>query len=136
MTNYSDIMSPQQFVNGEVWVCNSDGYVGQVCLISMVPEAQSKASLSVCSVRILCLAAVPGGRLLNKQGNLNNHNKVADVMEFNPKKIKSRNRPLKKSLPSESDDDDPHNNAANIMAFDSSDDEDTESPYIGKKQSS
>ncbi|XP_065667307.1 MATH and LRR domain-containing protein PFE0570w isoform X2 [Hydra vulgaris] len=127
--NYSD-MSPQQSINGEVWVCNSDGYVGQVCLISMVPEAQSKASLSVCSVRILCLAAVPGGRLLNKYRNSSNQSK-SNAIDFNPKKIRSRNGSIKKSLPSESDDDDLHNNAANIMAFDSSDDEEMESPYMG-----
>ena len=25
---------------GDIWVCNSDGYVGHFCLVSMVPEAQ------------------------------------------------------------------------------------------------
>ena len=27
-------------VGGDIWVCNSDGYVGHFCLVSMVPEAQ------------------------------------------------------------------------------------------------
>ncbi|KAM8821604.1 rho guanine nucleotide exchange factor 17 [Eudromia elegans] len=44
----------------EVWVCNSDGYVGQVCLLSMRKEPTVEACIAVCSARILCIAAVPG----------------------------------------------------------------------------
>ncbi|XP_077197324.1 rho guanine nucleotide exchange factor 17 [Paroedura picta] len=44
----------------EVWVCNSDGYVGQVCLLSIRREPIVEACIAVCSARILCIASVPG----------------------------------------------------------------------------
>uniref|UniRef100_A0A670HL42 Rho guanine nucleotide exchange factor 17 n=1 Tax=Podarcis muralis TaxID=64176 RepID=A0A670HL42_PODMU len=44
----------------EVWVCNSDGYVGQVCLLSVKKEPIVEACIAVCSARILCIASVPG----------------------------------------------------------------------------
>ncbi|XP_016063968.1 PREDICTED: rho guanine nucleotide exchange factor 17 [Miniopterus natalensis] len=44
----------------EVWVCNSDGYVGQVCLLSLHAEPDVEACIAVCSARILCIGAVPG----------------------------------------------------------------------------
>ncbi|KAM5182052.1 rho guanine nucleotide exchange factor 17 isoform 2-T2 [Mantella aurantiaca] len=44
----------------EVWVCNSDGYVGQVCLLSIRNEPTVEACIAVCSARILCIASVPG----------------------------------------------------------------------------
>ncbi|XP_063160823.1 rho guanine nucleotide exchange factor 17 [Candoia aspera] len=44
----------------EVWVCNSDGYVGQVCLLSIKKEPIVEACIAVCSARILCIASVPG----------------------------------------------------------------------------
>uniref|UniRef100_A0A6I8QL20 Rho guanine nucleotide exchange factor 17 n=1 Tax=Xenopus tropicalis TaxID=8364 RepID=A0A6I8QL20_XENTR len=44
----------------EVWVCNSDGYVGQVCLLSIKNEPSVEACIAVCSARILCIASVPG----------------------------------------------------------------------------
>ncbi|XP_038617610.1 rho guanine nucleotide exchange factor 17 [Tachyglossus aculeatus] len=44
----------------EVWVCNSDGYVGQVCLLSIRQEPTVEACIAVCSARILCIASVPG----------------------------------------------------------------------------
>uniref|UniRef100_A0A8D0BBV4 Rho guanine nucleotide exchange factor 17 n=1 Tax=Salvator merianae TaxID=96440 RepID=A0A8D0BBV4_SALMN len=44
----------------EVWVCNSDGYVGQVCLLSVRKEPLVEACIAVCSARILCIASVPG----------------------------------------------------------------------------
>ncbi|XP_068122735.1 rho guanine nucleotide exchange factor 17 isoform X2 [Hyperolius riggenbachi] len=44
----------------EVWVCNSDGYVGQVCLLSIKNEPTVEACIAVCSARILCIASVPG----------------------------------------------------------------------------
>ncbi|XP_010151609.1 PREDICTED: LOW QUALITY PROTEIN: rho guanine nucleotide exchange factor 17, partial [Eurypyga helias] len=44
----------------EVWVCNSDGYVGQVCLLGIRKEPTVEACIAVCSARILCIASVPG----------------------------------------------------------------------------
>uniref|UniRef100_A0A4W4HN14 Rho guanine nucleotide exchange factor 17 n=1 Tax=Electrophorus electricus TaxID=8005 RepID=A0A4W4HN14_ELEEL len=46
----------------EVWVCNSDGYVGQVCLLNIRREPTVEACIAVCSARIVCIAAVPGLR--------------------------------------------------------------------------
>ena len=128
----------QERTFGDVWVCNSDGYVGQVCLVSMIPEAQPKACLSVCSARIVCISAVPGTRLVNsKQGSTNNNNNnsnrklqsIHEAISNSNKKIKSSkhspsNLKHKKSFPSESDDDDIGHGAESIIAFDSSDDDD------------
>lgn len=43
----------------DVWVCNSDGYVGQVCVLSLVPEPTVTSCNGVCNARILCVASVP-----------------------------------------------------------------------------
>jgi hypothetical protein len=45
----------------DVWVCNSDGYVGQVCVMSLVPEPTVTSCNGVCNARILCIASVPAG---------------------------------------------------------------------------
>ncbi|XP_052324233.1 rho guanine nucleotide exchange factor 17-like [Oncorhynchus keta] len=46
--------------SSEVWVCNSDGYVGQVCLLNIRDQPTVEACIAVCSARIICIAAVPG----------------------------------------------------------------------------
>lgn len=44
----------------DVWVCNSDGYVGQVCVLSLSPEPPQVTSCNgICNARILCVAGVP-----------------------------------------------------------------------------
>ncbi|XP_033360117.1 rho guanine nucleotide exchange factor 17 isoform X9 [Bombus vosnesenskii] len=44
----------------DVWVCNSDGYVGQVCVLSLTPEPPQVTSCNgVCNARILCVAGIP-----------------------------------------------------------------------------
>ncbi|XP_055929410.1 rho guanine nucleotide exchange factor 17-like isoform X2 [Argiope bruennichi] len=43
----------------EVWVCNSDGYVGQVCVLSLLPEPTVMSCNGVCNARILTIVAVP-----------------------------------------------------------------------------
>lgn len=45
----------------DVWVCNSDGYVGQVCVLSLnSPEPTVTSCNGVCNARILCVTSVPG----------------------------------------------------------------------------
>jgi hypothetical protein len=46
----------------EVWVCNSDGFVGQVCVLSLTSEPTVTSCNGVCNARILCIAAVPAYR--------------------------------------------------------------------------
>ncbi|XP_057203473.1 rho guanine nucleotide exchange factor 17-like isoform X2 [Triplophysa rosa] len=53
----------------EVWVCNSDGYVGQVCLLNIRDEPTVEACIAVCSARIICIAAVPGLKNRERIGN-------------------------------------------------------------------
>ncbi|KAJ8678665.1 hypothetical protein QAD02_014452, partial [Eretmocerus hayati] len=44
----------------DVWVCNSDGYVGQVCVLSLRPEPPQVTSCNgVCNARILSVAGIP-----------------------------------------------------------------------------
>ncbi|XP_055604092.1 uncharacterized protein LOC129752331 [Uranotaenia lowii] len=51
--------SPTLGAQRDVWVCNSDGYVGQVCVLSLVPEPTVTSCNGVCNARILCVASVP-----------------------------------------------------------------------------
>lgn len=60
----------------DVWVCNSDGYVGQVCVLSLnQPEPTVTSCNGVCNARILCVTSVPGysdPNNLNSSINLSN----------------------------------------------------------------
>ena len=48
----------------DVWVCNSDGYVGQICVLSLISEPPHVESCNgVCNARILCIASIPAPRL-------------------------------------------------------------------------
>ena len=118
---------------GDVWVCNSDGYVGQVSLLSMLPEVHSKASISVCSARIVSIAVVPGARLMSdKSGGGGGSNKLGSfTAKKKPSSKGSRKQPSSSSYPDMSDDD--AYAAESIMAFDSSGDEDEPTNhYMGK----
>ncbi|XP_076321010.1 uncharacterized protein LOC143230770 [Tachypleus tridentatus] len=48
-----------QFGLKDVWVCNSDGYVGQVCILCLQPEPTVTSCNGVCNARILCIASIP-----------------------------------------------------------------------------
>lgn len=55
--------APTTSENGrDIWVCNSDGYVGQVCVLTLneKPEPTVTSCNGVCNTRILCIASVPG----------------------------------------------------------------------------
>ncbi|XP_055384459.1 uncharacterized protein LOC129614093 isoform X1 [Condylostylus longicornis] len=44
----------------DVWVCNSDGYIGQVAVLSIQENPPTVSSCNgVCNARILCIASVP-----------------------------------------------------------------------------
>ncbi|KAL7632553.1 UNVERIFIED_CONTAM: hypothetical protein RMT77_017120 [Armadillidium vulgare] len=43
----------------DVWVCNSDGYVGQVCVMSLQPEPTLACCNGVCNAKILSIASIP-----------------------------------------------------------------------------
>ncbi|XP_022250680.1 rho guanine nucleotide exchange factor 17-like [Limulus polyphemus] len=44
----------------DVWICNSDGYVGQVYILTLQTEPTLTSCNNVCNARILCIASVPG----------------------------------------------------------------------------
>lgn len=57
----------------DVWVCNSDGYVGQVCVLSLNhPEPTVTSCNGVCNARILCVTSVPG----YSDPNINTNNNI------------------------------------------------------------
>lgn len=67
----------------DVWVCNSDGYVGQVCVLSL-NQADNQPTVTscngVCNARILCVTSVPGNLIEcnnNNNNNLNNSSIIA-----------------------------------------------------------
>ncbi|RWS17899.1 rho guanine nucleotide exchange factor 17-like protein, partial [Dinothrombium tinctorium] len=56
----SPTLGSNQFGYKDVWICNSDGYVGQVCVLSMQPDPNVTSCNGVCNARILCVTAIPG----------------------------------------------------------------------------
>ncbi|XP_056646347.1 rho guanine nucleotide exchange factor 17 [Diorhabda sublineata] len=62
----------------DVWVCNSDGHVGQVCVLSLMQEPNVISCNGVCNARILCIASVPG---VNNGSSPNHNNKVGEEPE-------------------------------------------------------
>ncbi|GFV58544.1 rho guanine nucleotide exchange factor 17 [Trichonephila clavipes] len=44
----------------DLWICSSDGYVGQVSVLTFQNEPVITSSVNICNARILCIAAVPG----------------------------------------------------------------------------
>ncbi|XP_032522674.2 rho guanine nucleotide exchange factor 17 isoform X4 [Danaus plexippus] len=54
----------------DVWVCNSDGYVGQVCVLTLNPKPQVTSCNGVCNARIVCVACVPPAPALVRQQTL------------------------------------------------------------------
>lgn len=66
--------SPTLGTQKDVWVCNSDGYVGQVCVLSLnSPEPTVTSCNGVCNARILCVTSVPASPDItpNTSNNLN-----------------------------------------------------------------
>ncbi|ELU16927.1 hypothetical protein CAPTEDRAFT_222014 [Capitella teleta] len=59
----------------DVWVCNSDGYVGHMCLLSLQPEpiVTLNTPLPGCNSRILCICAVPGQPTIKRRGSGRRH---------------------------------------------------------------
>lgn len=43
----------------DLWVANSDGYVGQICILTLHPEPAITSCNGVCNARITCIIAVP-----------------------------------------------------------------------------
>lgn len=44
----------------DIWVCNSDGFLGQVYLLTLTPQPKIVSCHGVCESRILCIASIPG----------------------------------------------------------------------------
>ncbi|CAK1593718.1 unnamed protein product [Parnassius mnemosyne] len=61
---------PPKGQSPDVWVCNSDGYVGQVCVLTLSPKPQVTSCNGVCNARILCVACVPPAPALTRQHTL------------------------------------------------------------------
>ena len=63
----SPTLGYNQFGFRDIWVCNSDGYVGQVCVLSLESSGSSPLDTQptvtscngVCNARILCVASIP-----------------------------------------------------------------------------
>ncbi|XP_042913541.1 rho guanine nucleotide exchange factor 17-like [Parasteatoda tepidariorum] len=60
ITCAASIVGSSQSGLPDLWICSSDGYVGQVCILSYQAEPVIATCANVCSARILCIAAVPG----------------------------------------------------------------------------
>lgn len=43
----------------DVWICTTDGQMGQVCIMNTIPELAISSCNTVCSSRISCIQCVP-----------------------------------------------------------------------------
>ncbi|XP_065352362.1 rho guanine nucleotide exchange factor 17-like isoform X3 [Cloeon dipterum] len=41
----------------DIWICNSDGYVGQICILQLGEEPKILSTNEICESRILCITA-------------------------------------------------------------------------------
>ncbi|XP_027003155.2 rho guanine nucleotide exchange factor 17 isoform X1 [Tachysurus fulvidraco] len=112
----------------EVWVCNSDGYVGQVCVLSIRAEPTVEACIAVCSARIICIAAVPG--LKSRERVETRHSAVAPQSEspLAPSVQPQLHISISRSSPELSDPPAPTAPELGPFESDDSDDEDSPSP--------
>ena len=59
-TSVANVPSAAQTeTNNSVWIGASDGYVGQMCILSMAPEPDIQCCNGVNNSRITCICAVP-----------------------------------------------------------------------------
>ncbi|OQV20530.1 Rho guanine nucleotide exchange factor 17 [Hypsibius exemplaris] len=65
----------------DVWVCNSDGYVGQVCVLSMQPEPALTSCVAVSNCKITCIASVPTSATMHKGGALLNSGNISPISD-------------------------------------------------------
>ncbi|XP_016402448.1 rho guanine nucleotide exchange factor 17 isoform X2 [Sinocyclocheilus rhinocerous] len=108
----------------EVWVCNSDGYVGQVCLLNIRDEPTVEACIAVCSARIICIAAVPGLKNRERVG----HSSASVPSESNPTASTQPQLHICISSSSLELSEPPAVPAAELVPFDSDDTDDEDSP--------
>lgn len=104
----------------EVWVCNSDGYVGQVCLLNIKDEPTVEACIAVCSARIICIAAVPGLKA-REQGSEPSPTPAAPSQTQQQLHISISHSSLELTEP-------PTGPGAELVPFDSDDTDDEDSP--------
>ncbi|XP_017090454.2 rho guanine nucleotide exchange factor 17 isoform X2 [Drosophila bipectinata] len=81
--------------NRDVWVCNSDGYVGQVCIMSLHPEPNVTSCNGVCNARILCVASVPA--YSSAASSRNSSGEQHDKQEEKEKRKESHQPPQQQS---------------------------------------
>ncbi|KAL3290287.1 hypothetical protein HHI36_023632 [Cryptolaemus montrouzieri] len=66
-----------------VWICNSDGYVGQVCVLSFQPEPTVSSCNGVCNARILCIASIPANNeLVPSPKNIQTNQQIDHKIQF------------------------------------------------------
>ncbi|XP_076362739.1 rho guanine nucleotide exchange factor 17 isoform X3 [Tachypleus tridentatus] len=53
------VLGLNQLGRKDVWICNSDGYTGQVCVISLLPEPSLISCSGICNARITCITSIP-----------------------------------------------------------------------------
>ncbi|CAN9511575.1 unnamed protein product [Ophioblennius macclurei] len=107
----------------EVWVCNSDGYVGQVCLLNIKDEPTVEACIAVCSARIICIAAVPGlkGRDRGSEPSVVPTSAAVGLNQQQQLHISISHTPIQMA-------DQPAGPGAELVPFDSDDTDDEDSP--------
>lgn len=98
--------APTLGAQNDVWVCNSDGYVGQICILTLdQPEPNVVSCNGVCNARILCVTLVPGYSDPNKSllsSSINDDNNRTSLLSISNASTISNKTASTKSNPNES----------------------------------
>ena len=102
--------APTLGAQNDVWVCNSDGYVGQVCVLSLnQPDQPTVTSCNgVCNARILCVTSVPGytdpssDSAINLTSSINDDNNRSSLLSISNASTVSIKTANAKTAPNES----------------------------------
>ncbi|XP_063700137.1 rho guanine nucleotide exchange factor 17 [Culicoides brevitarsis] len=112
----------------DVWVCNSDGYVGQVCVLSLLPEPTVTSCNGVCNSRILCVASVPAS--IENQRN-SHHSTSSPAVSISLDDSTPQTQQNTKNPQNKVDEDDDSSNVR-LESSSSSDDSEGETPSCDK----
>lgn len=66
--------------HNDLWICSTDGQMGQVCIVNTIPDLAVTSCNTVCSARITCIQCVPPYQLKQNSFYKNKSIKKTDTL--------------------------------------------------------
>lgn len=66
--------------HNDLWICSTDGQMGQVCIVNTIPDLAVTSCNTVCSARITCIQCVPPYQLKQSSFYKNKSIKKTDTL--------------------------------------------------------